>query len=293
MQDSVASYLMCQWANASPTPVPPVTCQNDTVDNWVSRVVLNGGSAPSDNTKNALCMFMNSLDSEGITPKIKAMCCLVPDNLIAAVTPLIVGLGADPWTNHNFVDADLTIDGLKGNGINKYLTIGLAPSLNFSATSAGVTIYVTQIDLSFDALEVGASDNVNQLIMLCTRDSGSKYIDWDCFNNTLGAGRIHVINPGGFLGYYSGNRTAANATAIYLANSSTPHYVAASAATSGGSPGARVLTAFVLNSSSGLAGYSRQRLSFIAAHSGLTESESAVFNGLIYKMRHDIGGGYV
>ena len=120
-----------------------------------------------------------------------------------------------------------------------------------------------------------------------------RYRDWDCFNNTLGAGRIHVINPGGFLGYYSGNRTAANATAIYLANSSTPHYVAASAATSGGSPGARVLTAFVLNSSSGLAGYSRQRLSFIAAHSGLTESESAVFNGLIYKMRHDIGGGYV
>jgi hypothetical protein len=90
------------------------------VANWALRVSINGGASPSTNTQIALTTFMQSLYNNNIYSKMISVNCLVPDNLIAASTPLIFIAGNSLWTNHNFVSGDLTVNGLLGNGSSKY-----------------------------------------------------------------------------------------------------------------------------------------------------------------------------
>ena len=122
-----------------------------TAANWLTRVVANGGALPSNTTLNATSDFCYSLDTAGLTSLIIAVNTFVPDNLIASITPLIKNAGNDPWTNNNFVAGDLNMDGLKGNGSNKYLATGLNPSVVFDgplSASAGITLYNTCGDAS-------------------------------------------------------------------------------------------------------------------------------------------------
>jgi hypothetical protein len=76
--------------------------------------VANGGAAPSTATINAIDTFLNTLESAGLLSKIDTMCVFVPDNFIAASTPVWRRWGYDPWTNVGFGDGDISIKGITG-----------------------------------------------------------------------------------------------------------------------------------------------------------------------------------
>jgi hypothetical protein len=73
-------------------------CSND----WVTRVVANGGAMPSSTTINALQVFVAKLRSVGLWSKMLIINPLVSDNLIASITPLLKGNSSDPWANSGF-----------------------------------------------------------------------------------------------------------------------------------------------------------------------------------------------
>jgi hypothetical protein len=263
----------------------------DVVTDWANRVVTNGGAAPSAGTKTALTTFYAGLVSDGLTGKIKAMCCFVPDNLIAAITPLVRGVGSDPWTNTNFVSGDLTVDGLKGNGSNKYLTTGVAPSAAFaSVNDGGLTTFCHSPGQCNSGIEMGVQSASGLSNMYQYVD----YLDGYSYFSSYGqsTGRLNVFNPS-WNGYISGNRTASNATAIYIANVLVPH---ATLGTATGVPdqglSANPLFCFAYNNNGSPLYYSNRRLSFSAIHSGFTSSESAAFYARVKQLRIDLGGGY-
>ena len=64
-----------------------------TAVDWAARVVINGGAAPSSGTILALSKFCYCLDGKSLTSSMLGVCCFVPDSVIAAITPLIVGTG--------------------------------------------------------------------------------------------------------------------------------------------------------------------------------------------------------
>lgn len=121
------------------------------VVDWVNRIIKNGGTKPSQNTISSINHFYHNIASTTIFGKIQSLNCYVPDNLIAAITPLIKTYGNDPWLNNNsqFVIGDLTINGLIGNGGTqfnqstvKYLNTGVLGTNYSSDNTAGLTLYV-------------------------------------------------------------------------------------------------------------------------------------------------------
>lgn len=266
-----------------------VTSLNCVTD-WANRVVANGGADPSAGTKSALSTFVTGMSSIGVLSLMKAVCCFVPDSLIAAITPLLKAYGNDPWTNANFVTGDLTVAGLRGNGSNKYLNTGVNPSTCFSSTnSGGLTLYSTLNNsaTSADFSVFGASSSGFQLL---TNYSGAAY--FDCFNG--GTGRINGTTLTNGLGYFSGNRTGAAAEAIYGASSGSAHH---SLASGSGAPGstfpAYSLPIFCWNNAGSIGSYSSKQFSFAAIHEGLTITQSADFYTLIQALRTSLGGGFV
>ena len=82
----------------------------DAVYSWADRVVTNGGLYPSSSTIYAVGAFYQGLIDYSLLSELNIVNCFVPDNLVACRTPLVVGIGSDPWTNVNFATSDLTID---------------------------------------------------------------------------------------------------------------------------------------------------------------------------------------
>ncbi len=269
----------------------------DPVADWVARVVRNGGAAPSANTQSALTTFFNGLVSNNLLAKMKTINVVAPDNLTAAITPFWnVGGGIDPWINHNFVSGDLTVNGLIGNGSNKYLDTGMAPNLCFTSTSdGGLTVYVAA-----NSTNVGESDfNVTQAtpgqaMAIYPNFSGTAFLDM--YSQTAGSGRISASNSG-FTGYCSGNHGTLGGgviEAIYTGNSGSGHTTLVSSTTSvGGSLPTQNLYAFAGNNLGSPGQFSVKRLSFFAIHSGLTATESLAFYTLVQALRTAFGGGFV
>lgn len=269
--------------NDSSTIVSPMS---SVVINWSQRVITNGGAAVSTNTLNAVSAFYQGLIDNVLLYKMKTVNCFVPDNLSASITPLIV-MGNDPWTNNNFVETDLTVNGLKGNASNKRLLPGINANNVFNTGNAGLTIYVKEVYAGGDRLDIGCSQGAGQLVYIAPVVSTGQIL-FDCFNNTVGQGRILADNPGSFQGYFSGNRTSTTASALYIANSGIPHYALGSITTGGGVVPTSAMSVW------GAAGlYSANRISFAAFHEGLTMSESAKLFSLVDTMRRSFGGGYV
>jgi hypothetical protein len=265
------------------------TTGHATVVTWAAQVVTNGGAAPAAATKQALSTFCYGMDSNSLTALMKSVCCFVPDSLTAALTPLIFATGNSLWVNHNFLAGDLSVVGLKGNGSNKYLETGVIPATAWSpTTSSGITMYVSVADNSVTNIDVGASEDGTNLVELVTADGG--FIDWDSYNNS--AARIHYAS-GPFNGYISGNRTASNATALYMANSGTAHSAVVTGSSAGGTcPTTKQLFAFANNLVGNPQLPSKNRMSFVAVHKGLSSAQSLAFFNLIQAMRTALGGGY-
>lgn len=292
MQAEVISYLLCNspaGGGSTPPvpPQPPVDPMIAVVEDWAARVVANGGAAPEAHTKNTLIAFLDDLDLGEIYTKMLAVCCFVPDNLIAAITPLIATIGSDPWTNNNFTGGDLNTDGLISDGVNKYLDAGFQPS-SLVANDIGFTVYNSTVDGTLPVL--GAWNAATGFSCYLQNNN----IAFDISYNG-GNGRI-LTNIVNWAGYVSGNRTAANSMDVYYANSVTVHQVLglhnANVVPDERAAIARNFYVFANNVNGVLQGPTTCTLSFVAFHRGLTQAESNNFFNAIQNMRTGLGGGW-
>lgn len=104
-------YAKIRWCNASGCGsfTAAQSVLNDVVTDWVTRIIANGGAAPSAANITATRTFYNTLNAAGLWSKFYILNPIVPDNAVAAKTPLIRGAGSDPWV---MAGASLTVDGL-------------------------------------------------------------------------------------------------------------------------------------------------------------------------------------
>lgn len=256
------------------------------VTDWLARVDAAGGAAPSQTTIDALNEFCATLRGNGLDTLMVSMNPIVPDNIIAAITPLIKTHGHDSWTNVGDI-ADLTVDGL-ANPTSGYLETGVHPFAAFS-DSAGVSIYIFDHLLSDGTFECGASngDGSEQLVFYPNLSAISYY---DCFDTVDGrvSGSSPILD-----GFFIGNRTSPAFSYIATANSSNPFAVLDSIATSGGAPLDIDFWFFTRNQDGSPGSISNRRYSFFALHQGLTEMQSQALYDAVVSLRLALGGGTV
>lgn len=255
------------------------------VTSWNARVIANGGASTSTNTQLALTIFLHSLTNSGLNTKMLTMNAIVPDNLTAALTPLIVGSSTDPWGNHNFVSGDLTVNGLVGNGTTKYATTGVAGDVFVTSASAGFTVYYSSYvnEAAVELLSLDASAHQVGIYLY------SGVIYFDCFNTTPSE-ISHALTAAG---YVSGNRISSGSFDIYFANSGNAH---SSLVHGTAAPGAMPTPQYYVwagNNNGTPFLWTSKRLSFVAIHNGLTAAESLAFFNAIQALRTALGGGAV
>ena len=264
------------------------------IADWAARVVTNGGAAPSTATKTALNTFYNGLISAGLSTKFKSINCFVPDNLIASLTPLIVGTGGnDPWTNNGpFTSGDLTVNGLTGNGSSKYLDTGLQPKNIFVYTNMATTQYLYSVGTGTSPF--GSTYQVGGPPLIQNNVSATGYL-LDFPIETAVACRINLTfaNSGG---YFCNNRAAANSVEIFRATSAVPH---ASIGTNTNTcidyiiPNNRPFFIYAVNINTSPGQYFNGTISFMSFHDSVTIGQSAILYSLVQTMRQQLGGGYI
>jgi hypothetical protein len=297
-------YAYCPERSASFDGfVNRITISPSTVDPmvtlWAQRVVNNGGLAPSASTQTALTSFIQTLSNTGLLTKMYAVNCFVPDNLTAAITPLIMTSGNNLWTNTNFSLSDLTIHGLKGDASTKFLNIGFNGTNYPTDLDGGMTVYFSstssagQYDSGYTSndgstqLGLQSYFSTNMFMYACWRSGTTTDI-------VTASGSVISPTTGS---YISGNRTSSTQINLYVANSQISHSLVAT-----GSGGAQTATrssnpVFLFNTNAfqvgGAFGHANARISFAALHSGLTQGQSQIFFNAIQTLRQTIGGGYV
>lgn len=300
---AIIVYLLCQWAKSGEEIV-----YHPQVVDWVSRVIGAGGSDPSESTKDALSDFMYSLDAASLTPKIIALNCFVPDSLIACCVPLIANAGLTVWTNNNFVDSDLSVNGLQGslNAPNKYLETGLTANdwpidPNFGIPDAGVSICHT-------SNYGGVGDNC------CWKFVDGTGIEWSLLmygtNSSeaiLGdpvANKLSSMGTGSdnmFFGVNSFTDYSIPALAFRCYSGRTPFGIVLEGEQlnvgvppfPGTGPVGVTLPLFITNNNGVYQNPSKIRLSFAAYHEGLPQTDTDQLYALIQTMRTALGGGFV
>ena len=261
------------------------------VIDWSNRVVANGGAAPSLATLGAMNVFYKALQAIGLG-LFKSVCCFVPDNLIAATTPLVHSYGNDPWTNHNFVAGDLTVNGIQGDGSSKYLDTGVIPSIAFASVGTGgltlyCSVYVSSTGIDMNAGMSGDATYTNVMTLYIAYSDGHMYCDLYAYPT----GRMNAVNTS-WAGFLSANRTSTSAAAVYKANSTTSFATLASETTGG----ATLPTGKIFCMAANLNGpnyYSKHRFSFSAIHDGLTSAQSQALYTAVQALRTTLGGGFV
>jgi len=276
---------------------------NNVVVGWKNRVVAGGGDVPSISTLNVLNTFYNGLLNAGIASLMVNVNCFVPDNLQAALTPLIAvsgngsptGTNVNNWINTNFVAGDLSTNGLKGNASNKYLKSGVIPSACLGAQSAGITLYNTfsEITTNVDISVTGTPQGQSQIMLLLNYTGYGTF--FDVYNDTTGR-----INSGGGsalaggVGYCSGNRTDSTTSYVYKATSAISHVaIAGPGGTNTGGAVTKEIYVYCQNTNGSPTLYVAKQFSFVAIHFGLTAAQSSILFNLVQAMRISFGGGYV
>ena len=259
-----------------------------TATGWASRVVTNGGAAPSDYNVARVSDFCGALDAAGITPLMIDVCIFAPDNLIASITPLINLLGNDPWTNHNFIADDLTVSGLRGDGTSKYLDTGVVANVAFSGTGeGGLSLYNTFADQG-SGVDFYAGQSPNFLGMLCC--SGGQAF-FDCWNNTTSRVSGTPLTYG--LGFTSGNRISSSDSKLYTASSVSPFAQIGTLGSVAGATMTENLFLFCNNASGTPGSYTVKRFSFAAIHKGLTSTQCQALYNAVQALRQAFGGGWI
>lgn len=259
----------------------------DRATNWSNRVVTNGGAAPAGGTVTALRTFWNGCITDGTSSKVVVFNPIAPDNLTAAITPFVVGAGSDPWTNHNFVSGDLTVNGLTGNASTKYLDTGFSLASFASAQAAGIFSYAYNLTNTGTECDMGAY-NV-QGIIFYLKLSGNVHT----FNGTIASNSIVTATPGN--GYFCDSRVSSVDHRLFFANSGTSHaQIGATDSTSfTGTLPAFNLYAFDENFNGSVGGtWSSDTLSTLGMHSGFSAAQSSSFFSRLQTLRTSFGGGF-
>lgn len=255
---------------------------------WADRVVLNGASYPSDNSKVSITSFLNGLITDGTYLSTAALLLYPTDSLIAATTPVtqILAAGSDPWVNHNFVTGDLTVNGLKGNTTTKYLDSGIVASTSLTANNTALFSYAINIGTA-SGVDIGSTVTGNTGDILLISDlTGTTYSDQ--YNATAGAGRVSTATH--TAGYYCGSRTSSSSHNIYYAKTGTAHSSIASSATSGGGLPGFSIFAFVENNNGTPAVFSDITSGASGIALGLTSGQSSSLYNRLVTFRTAMGG---
>lgn len=262
---------------------------------WARRVVANGGAAPSASTISAMETFRLGLVSAGLDTKIHSLCVFVPDSLTAALTPLIKNKGSDPWTNHSFVSGDLTVEGIKGDAASKYLDTGVqaksGQAVDSGTGNCGLTLIVTESNSNAVGYEIGHQNNNLGVASLKLQVSSAATAKTG-FLATDSAGSSAAFNTDfGRAGYVSGN-SVGGVLSVFTASPQESHvqFSTASIATTATTT-SETIFGFCINEGGSPTGYSGERISVMAIHTGFSISESATFWGLLKTLRDSLGGG--
>lgn len=267
---------------------------------WSLRVVSNGGARPSQATITASYNFLVGLTNDSLDSKIFYINFIAPDSLAAALTPLIYNSADNYHTSANypadnagsFVVGDLTVNGLKGDKTAKYFKSGTSCT-NFTTTSSGITVYVYDGGTAA-FVQTGAQEQISVTRFELFGAPGAAQF---CAQNfTEGQGQITSTSATANNGYFSGNRTAANAFGIYFANSGTAHLSLTNGTTTGGASTPNqelfIMCLNVVNPVPVASFFADSRLSFVAYHKGFTSAESLKFFNRIQTLRQTLGGGF-
>ena len=267
--------------------------------NWGHRVRHNGGNV-SNASMIAVNRFYKRIEGFGIADKMQSFIPIVPDNIIAATTPIGKYLGSDPWTIHSFVvdPIVLSINGITGSVPDTfYLGSGVVP-LNFiKNNSVGLTVYIPRYTYSGQA-DFGCTQETDILVLYT--NYGGSFFNYKCIfdsfnnssdnNNPDGQGRIQGNPLDNSAGYFSANRLNSTDTKIYTANSFRSHYTVASGNSLGGNSSG--ITDVVTLGKVSNQNWTNRLYSFAAIHDGLTEFESNILYNAVQHYRFEIGGGY-
>lgn len=274
----------------------------DEINNWAQRVVAYGGADPASGTKTALRTAYASLATAGLLTNSVALNFIVPDNLTAARMPLVWQSGAECWTNQLFGTTNLTVNGLTGDGSSKYLRTGIIPAsvpanTGFSVTSGGQSLVI--VTNSGSGYDFGTQSTASQQFALVNDTGVFKLYCWDF--NSINNNNLAVTAPSPgvtWAGFLSGNRTAANAIALYAANTGSTFGTLTNAT---GTQTANLLLytksmlAFALGSGATegvpIGGYSPHTVSFIGLTAGLTSAQSSNLYYIVSTARSALGGG--
>jgi hypothetical protein len=261
------------------------------MSDWVARVVAAGGATPSAGTQAAMTAFLSEITAAGLATKVQAFNGFAPDNLIAACTPLLRWVGLNSWTNTNFVDGDLTIDGLKGDGVGKRLDTGIIPSAGIAFADFGCAVYTSSIS-DEPGVETTVFDTGFTYGFGIETYNAQSYFD----SGNLGTpARIGPVLNYNWAGYLCGSRTANNVAKLYKANALVPHVEIGTNSTTISDNTAQVTTAlpvFAARNLNAYSGYTTRRISCFAVTRGLTATDSANLYTAMRNLRIALGGGY-
>jgi hypothetical protein len=286
-------------SNAGGSGVPATSAATSAVINathalataWSAQVVTNGGAAPSNATVLAISNFCYALDAASLTAKIKEMNVFAPDNSVATSTPLIITLGLQPWSFIHFVAGDFSINGVKGNGTNKFVNIGGLLSGIVTQTSVSACVYCN------------GAGNTNTELMGVALANGALRMAWNPATGNYicaydGGKLAQAANTTSyFSGYVCGTKVSSSVRNLYLANSTTPHNLAATnnIVDSVGSDVVPANPTFLFAGDEGgldAAWYSGT-ISFASIGLAFTAADSLAMYNAVQALRVAFGGGFI
>lgn len=274
----------------------------DPVHDWNVYNVAQGGSEISTTTSNAARAYLGRMNDAGIALKMFAANPLTPDNLVAASIPLIWRAGHPRWQNTAFGTTNLSVHGIDCIGAAKYFRTGISNTTIINTVNATTGLGYTVMATNIGAQHGGTTGSGSTWFGLAPESSGPSagnnglaiyYGGTFNANQELTATNFH----GGFTNgmFTSGNSLNSTEFYIYVAAQTVPHYAVTNDAGIVSVLGANheVIACGAMSDNSPLtiAGAGSGAISYVAAHNGLTQTESSNHYVAVYEFRLAVGGG--
>lgn len=295
----VLNYCKIRWKTATSQSAftSPIFIPSE-VPVWIKAVITNGGAAVAQATCLAVNTFAIALVNAGADASMISVTVFAPDNLTAARTPLYKTSGNDPWTNSGFVAGDLTVNGVKGDGV-KFLDTGVVCNTVFNSganSSAGLSTYIPTASTlgSVDFCGVETFPNVCLFIRNNLGGPPSTTTEFACWNQNAGQGLTSGAIAA-WVGFTSGSRTTATRADLYVGSSTQAFTNLANDLNN--QLGAALTTQSIICWGWKIAGvgsaHSDARISFAAIHFGLTSAQTQALFNAVQALRVAFGGGFV
>lgn len=287
---------------ADPMEFAPFMMKRDTTTDWALRVVANSGAMPSASVQQCMDTLRSTLISMGLSNKMWTLCIAINGSEKATFTPLIYQKGWGYWTN-TFVDADISINGAKGDGSTKMADSGVRADSGHALTafgSGGLSALVTEVPRGSTWLStttaktlLGRADPDNDPVyQLAVQVNGSSFfIPGDSVNPANYASELDFCR----VGFISGSQNESLSNTLYVAspvetfrrlafdNGTAPELTALQ----------NTITAFCMRrGDTNEAGtFATNRVSMLAIHDFLTLAETSNFWWAVKTCRECLGGG--